>query len=93
MSNRNVHSNPEQMRALVQVLIRSVNDLKEIRLRLARTLQATDWHDAQRNAFEAEFQMTMTTLIKFIENCEQSHIVYLNQQIRTLEEYLGRRTR
>jgi len=93
MINRAVHSNPEQMRNLQVTLSRSVQDLKEIRTRLLRTLQATDWNDAQRHSFEAEFQQTMAALIRFIESCEQNHIVYLNHQIHTLEEYLARRPR
>ena len=88
---RRVHSNPAQMRAFQITLKRAVNDLKNIRMTLTRQLNGTDWNDPQRKKFEQEFQQTMAALLRFVENCETNHIIYLERQIRTLEEYLGRR--
>ena len=91
MTQRRVHSDPAQMRQFQVALKRTVSQLKDIRLSLTRQLAATDWQDSQRARFEEEFVQTMATLIKFVENCETNHIVYLERQIRTLEEYLRRR--
>lgn len=88
---RRVHSDPAQMRQFQLALRRAVSELTNIRLSLSRQLSATDWQDVQRRQFEEEFVRTMSALIKFVENCETNHIVYLERQIRTLEEYLGRR--
>ena len=86
-----VHSNPDHMRAFRHTLALSIAQLENTRRMLINSLNGTDWNDSQRMMFEQEFQSTMLALLKFVENCERKHIVYLDRQITTLEEYRNRR--
>lgn len=82
-----VHADPDKLRQFASSLSRSAAQLEALVRQMQRSLDATGWHDGERQKFEQDFNQTVRTLSQFTERLRSSHIPQLQKKAAALDAF------
>jgi uncharacterized protein YukE len=86
------HVDPAELRRFARDLARFSHDLQALTSGLHSRLRELEktWRDQEQRKFTEEFELTMKSLVRFIDTTEQ-HIAFLQKRAGHIEDYLQQR--
>jgi len=86
MSGDGVHASPESVKRLAAALGRYQEEVSSAGKRVQNALDAANWHDQQKDQFEARYKDLQRTLDHFISSEVQAMVKSLGEFARRLDE-------
>ncbi len=82
-----VRADPDKLRQFASALSGSAGQLESIARQLRRSLDATGWHDSERQRFEQDFEAMVRTLSGFSERLRDTYVPQLRKKAEALDRF------
>ena len=82
-----VAADPARLREFAKVLSASAQQFEQLARRLQRSLDQTNWRDAERQKFEADFVQMVRSVAQFSDRLRSQYVPQLQRKAEALERF------